>query len=148
MALEIVGSRVLAPVFGTSLFVWGALITTFLAALAAGYALGGRLADRRPDPALLARVLLAAGALVIVLFASPDAFLALASGAPVPDRFRALLAAVVLFGPPSVLMGTVTPFAVRLAAKDARASSARRRDAFRRSRPWARSSGRSRRPSS
>ena len=38
MALEIVGSRVLAPVFGTSLFVWGALITTFLAALAAGYA--------------------------------------------------------------------------------------------------------------
>ncbi|HTS01177.1 MAG TPA: fused MFS/spermidine synthase, partial [Thermoanaerobaculia bacterium] len=66
MGLEIVGSRVLAPVFGTSLFVWGALITTFLAALAAGYALGGRLADRRPDPALLANVLLAAGALVIV----------------------------------------------------------------------------------
>ena len=54
MGLEIVGSRVLAPVFGTSLFVWGALITTFLAALAAGYALGGRLADRRPDLSLLA----------------------------------------------------------------------------------------------
>ena len=89
MGLEIVGSRVLAPTFGNSLFVWGALITTFLAALAVGYALGGRLADRRPDPALLSSVLLAAGALVIVLF-----------------------------GPPSVLMGAVTPFAVRLAAKD------------------------------
>jgi spermidine synthase len=118
MALEIVGSRVLAPVFGTSLFVWGALITTFLAALAAGYALGGRLADRRPEPALLSNVLLAAGALVIVLFAAPDAVLSAASGAPVPDRFRALLAAIVLFGPPSVLMGAVTPFAVRLAAKE------------------------------
>jgi spermidine synthase len=118
MGLEIVGSRVLAPVFGTSLFVWGALITTFLAALAAGYALGGRLADRRPDPSLLAGVLLAAGALVIVLFAAPDFVLSAASGAPVPDRFRALLAAIVLFGPPSVLMGAVTPFAVRLAAKD------------------------------
>ena len=118
MALEIVGSRVLAPVFGTSLFVWGALITTFLAALAAGYALGGRLADRKPMPELLSRVLLAAGALVIVLFAAPDGVLAAASGAPVPDRFRALLAAVVLFGPPSVLMGAVTPFAVRLAARD------------------------------
>ncbi len=55
MGLEIVGSRVLAPVFGTSLFVWGALITTFLAALAAGYALGGRLADRRPGPAPCSR---------------------------------------------------------------------------------------------
>ncbi len=118
MALEIVGSRVLAPVFGTSLFVWGALITTFLAALAAGYALGGRLADRRPEPALLSNVLLTAGALVIILFAAPDAVLSAASGAPVPDRFRALLAAVVLFGPPSVLMGAVTPFAVRLAAKE------------------------------
>ncbi|MEO8055327.1 MAG: fused MFS/spermidine synthase [Acidobacteriota bacterium] len=118
MALEIVGSRVLAPVFGTSLFVWGALITTFLAALAVGYALGGRLADRRPQPELLSAVLLAAGALVIVLFAAPDAVLAAASGAPVPDRFRALLAAAVLFAPPSILMGAVTPFAVRLAAKD------------------------------
>ena len=118
MGLEIVGSRVLAPTFGNSLFVWGALITTFLAALAVGYALGGRLADRRPDPALLSSVLLAAGALVIVLFAAPDAILAAASGAPLPDRFRALLAALVLFGPPSVLMGAVTPFAVRLAAKD------------------------------
>lgn len=118
MGLEIVGSRVLAPVFGTSLFVWGALITTFLAALAAGYALGGRLADRRPDPSLLAGVLFAAGALVIVLFAAPDLVLAAASAAPVPDRFRALLAAIVLFGPPSVLMGAVTPFAVRLAAKE------------------------------
>ena len=118
MALEIVGSRVLAPVFGTSLFVWGALITTFLAALAAGYAIGGRLADRRPEPALLSNVLLTAGALVIVLFAAPDAVLSAASGAPVPDRFRALLAAIVLFGPPSVLMGAVTPFAVRLAARE------------------------------
>jgi spermidine synthase len=118
MSLEIVGSRVLAPVFGTSLFVWGALITTFLAALAAGYALGGRLADRRPEPALLSNVLLTAGALVIILFAAPDAVLSAASGAPVPDRFRALLAALVLFGPPSVLMGAVTPFAVRLAAKE------------------------------
>jgi spermidine synthase len=118
MALEIVGSRVLAPVFGTSLFVWGALITTFLAALAVGYALGGRLADRRPHPELLSAVLLAAGALVIVLFAAPDAVLAAASRAPVPDRFRALLAAAVLFAPPSIFMGAVTPFAVRLAAKD------------------------------
>ncbi|HEV8267943.1 MAG TPA: fused MFS/spermidine synthase, partial [Thermoanaerobaculia bacterium] len=64
MGLEIAGSRVLAPVFGTSIFVWGSLITTFLASLAVGYWAGGRLADRRPEPALLASLLAAAGVIL------------------------------------------------------------------------------------
>jgi spermidine synthase len=118
MGLEIVGSRVLAPVFGTSLFVWGALITTFLAALAAGYALGGALSDRRPEPAVLANVLAIGGAVLFFAFVSPDALLEALGRVPVPDRFRVLVASVVLFGPPSVLMGMVTPFAVRLSAKE------------------------------
>lgn len=118
MGLEIAGSRVLAPVFGTSLFVWGALITTFLTALAIGYALGGRLADRRPEPVLLANLLAIAGTILLVAFASPDALLAALGSVPVADRFRALVASAVLFGPPSVLMGMVTPFAVRLAARE------------------------------
>ena len=57
MGLEIAGSRIMAPVFGTSIFVWGALITTFLASLSTGYALGGKVADRRPSPALLGGIL-------------------------------------------------------------------------------------------
>jgi spermidine synthase len=118
MGLEIVGSRVLAPVFGTSLFVWGALITTFLAALALGYALGGRLADRRPDPGVLAALLAGSGIVLFAVFASPEALLAALGRVSIPERFRALFAAVILFGPPSVLMGMVTPFAVRLAAKE------------------------------
>jgi hypothetical protein len=36
MALEILGSRLLAPVFGNSLFVWGALIGVILAAMSSG----------------------------------------------------------------------------------------------------------------
>ncbi|HKC24538.1 MAG TPA: fused MFS/spermidine synthase, partial [Thermoanaerobaculia bacterium] len=117
MGLEIVGSRVLAPVFGTSIFVWGALITTFLASLAVGYAAGGKLADRRPDPALLSSLLAASACLLWLLFLSPAPLLALFARAPMPDRFRSLLAALVLFAPPSVLMGAVTPFAVRLRAR-------------------------------
>jgi len=118
MGLEIVGSRVLAPVFGTSLFVWGALITTFLAALALGYAFGGRLADRRPDPGMLATLLACSGIVVFAGFAFPQALLAALGRSSLPDRFRPLVAAVILFGPPSVLMGMVTPFAVRLAARE------------------------------
>ncbi len=118
MGLEIVGSRILAPVFGTSIFVWGALITTFLASLSAGYALGGAIADRRPSPSLLGRILGLSGVLLWLVLLRPDPLLALCARAPVPDRFQALLAALLLFGVPSVLMGAVTPFATRLAARE------------------------------
>ena len=118
MGLEFVGSRVMAPVFGTSIFVWGALITTFLASLSAGYALGGKIADRRPSPALLGSILIAAGLLLWLLLARPAPILALCAAAPVPDRFRSLLAALLLFALPSVLMGTISPFATRLAARE------------------------------
>lgn len=46
MALEIAGSRLLAPYFGSSVFVWGSLISVFLAALSVGYYVGGHLCDR------------------------------------------------------------------------------------------------------
>jgi spermidine synthase len=118
MGLEIVGSRVMAPVFGTSIFVWGALITTFLASLALGYALGGKVADRRPSPAILGGILVGAGLLLWLLLARPAPLLALCAAAPVPERFRALLAALLLFAVPSVLMGTISPFATRLAARE------------------------------
>lgn len=118
MGLEIVGSRVMAPLFGTSIFVWGALITTFLASLSTGYALGGKVADRHPSPALLGRILLSAGLLLWLLLARPAPLLALCAAAPVPERFRALLAALLLFAVPSVLMGAVSPLATRLAARE------------------------------
>lgn len=118
MGLEIAGSRVLAPVFGTSVFVWGALITTFLASLSVGYAVGGRLADRRPDPERLAALLGAAGVLLWLLCFRPDPVMDFFSRLPVADRFRSLLASIALFAAPSVLMGAVTPFAVRLRLRD------------------------------
>ena len=66
MVVEILGSRVLAPSFGTTLHVWSALITVTLAALAMGYAVGGRVADRKPGlGALMAVMACAAGTLLL-----------------------------------------------------------------------------------
>ena len=62
MALEILGSRLLAPVFGNSLFVWGALIGVILAAMSSGYAFGGWVSDRYPGAQVLAGLLLFSGA--------------------------------------------------------------------------------------
>src|SRR5436190_16236381 len=53
MGLEIAGSRVLAPHFGNSIFVWGSLIAIFLMAISMGNYLGGRLADERPSHLML-----------------------------------------------------------------------------------------------
>ena len=63
MALEILGSRLLAPVFGNSLFVWGALIGVILAAMSSGYAFGGWASDRYRVAAVLAWLLLRVGCL-------------------------------------------------------------------------------------
>lgn len=48
LVLEIVGARLISPVYGSSLYVWSSLITVTLLALACGYEVGGRLADRYP----------------------------------------------------------------------------------------------------
>jgi MFS family permease len=69
MALEILSSRVLAPFFGNSVYVWGSIISVFLAALSIGYYLGGRLADRQPRLALLGRLMAIAAACMVLLLA-------------------------------------------------------------------------------
>ena len=114
MALEILGSRVLAPSYGSSVYVWGSLISTFLIALSAGYALGGKLADRRPSPGFLSMLLAIGAVLILPCVIWAPRILAAIGRAGWDPRWGALLAACVLFLPPSVVLGMVTPFAVRL----------------------------------
>lgn len=118
MAYEIVGSRLLAPYFGNSTFVWGSLISVFLGALAAGYAVGGRIADRHPVPGALALLLSASAVLVgaTVLLAEPLQELVI--DLDLGLRLNPLVSSVLLFGPASVLIGMVSPYAVRLRAGD------------------------------
>lgn len=117
MALELLGSRLLAPVFGNSIFVWGSLIGVVLAALSAGYYAGGWIADRRPSFQVLSTIIFAAGILILVLptLTRPifDAVITLNLG----ERYSPLVATMVLLAPPSVLLGMVSPYAIRLVAK-------------------------------
>lgn len=117
MSLEILGSRVLAPHYGSSVYVWGSLITTFLTALAAGYWLGGRLADRRPDPSVLSLVLACAAVLVLPSVEWAGGLLQWLAGLDWDLRWAALTASVLLFLPPSLAIGMVSPFAVRVAVR-------------------------------
>lgn len=116
LGLEIAASRVLAPWFGSSVYVWGSLISVFLLALSVGYALGGVVADRAPSFRGLAGVLLGAGLLVLLLpFASNPVGRWIAER-PLDFRAAVLLASATFFLAPSVLMGMVSPYVVRLTA--------------------------------
>ncbi len=118
MALEIVGSRILAPYFGSSVYVWGSLISIFLAALSAGYYLGGVASDRWPRPRALALALAVAGGLILVLPLMSRPILERVSLWDLGPRASPLLASVVLFVLPSLLLGMTSPFAIKLAATD------------------------------
>ena len=116
LGLEIAASRVLAPYFGNSLYVWGALIGIVLAGLSTGYWVGGAIADRWPTPRLLV-AMLAGGSLLVLAIPFADGWVLdrLTDWDPGP-RLNPLLATVFLFGAQSVVLGTVSPIAVRLKA--------------------------------
>ena len=115
LVLEILGTRVLGPFFGVSLFVWSALIGVTLAALAAGYLLGGRWASHAPSGARLALVLAAAGLWVLAIPLLRGLVVRAAAGWDL--RPAVLVSATLLFFPPLALLGMVAPYAIRLATR-------------------------------
>ncbi|MBI4375596.1 MAG: fused MFS/spermidine synthase [Elusimicrobia bacterium] len=112
LVLEIVGTRVISPYYGSSLYCWSAIITATLVALALGYYLGGRWADRNPEPTIFALACAGAG-LAIVTIPLARSWL-LPATASLGVRAGSLAAALALMGPALVFLGTLTPIAVRL----------------------------------
>lgn len=117
LSLEIIASRVLAPYFGNSIYVWGSLIGVFLAALSIGYAVGGRLADRFPTPAAFAGIVFLAGVLTVPIPVAAEPVLDAIARADYGPQLNPLVGAIALFVVPSVVMGMVSPYAVRLRAR-------------------------------
>ncbi|MGH2845881.1 MAG: spermidine synthase [Thermoleophilaceae bacterium] len=119
LGAEIAAVRLLAPYFGASTIVWANTIGIVLVALSVGYWLGGRLADRHPHMrGLCLLALAAAGLLALVPFAADpllevgvDALDSISAGAFIGSLFAVL----VLVAVPVLLLGAVSPYAIRLA---------------------------------
>jgi predicted membrane-bound spermidine synthase len=114
MALEILGGRFIQPVFGSSIDVWAAIISVFILSLSIGYVAGGRIADRSHTNAALGWVILLAGVFFCLtpVYGMP---LMLGLGEAVHTaRWGVLLAALLLFLIPSLLLGMVSPILVKL----------------------------------
>jgi spermidine synthase len=122
LGAEIAAARLLAPYFGASTIVWANTIGVVLVALSIGYWLGGRFADRHPHLRGLCLLMLAAAVLIaLVPFAarpflgfSVDAFEDVSAGI----FAGSLLGVLVLVAVPVILIGAISPWAIRLAVPD------------------------------
>ncbi|MGH7494039.1 MAG: spermidine synthase [bacterium] len=112
LAIEILGTRILGPFYGVSLFLWSALITITLAALSVGYWIGGRWADKSASQTRLCGLLAAAGAWLLLIPGLKYPVLRLVEILGL--RLAVLMAAFILFAPPLTLLGMVSPYALKL----------------------------------
>lgn len=121
MAMEISASRLLAPYFGTSLFVWTNIIGIVLIALSCGYYFGGKLADKRPELNILLKLILVAGIFFLIvpgltkyLVKFTDISELMAQPASATIFVSSLFTTILLFSMPLFLLGMVSPFIIKL----------------------------------
>lgn len=121
MAVEMSGTRLLAPYFGTSLFVWTNVIGVIMLALALGYILGGKIADRSPrDEVYFFWIALTGAWVAAIPFAAQVLLPVLSSGLGTLEhslRYGSLISVTMLIAFPMVLLGMNVPFTVRLTAE-------------------------------
>jgi len=117
MSIELLAGRLLAPWFGTSVHVWGSIITVFMVALSGGYLLGGRLSLGPVNLTRFGTILLVGGAAVYPLIPLAEPTMTWVSRYIEDPRYGSLLASTVLFVVPTALLGMISPYSVRLLVK-------------------------------
>ena len=117
MSLEFAASRILIPVFGSSIYTWGSLIGVILTGLSLGYHIGGKLADKNPNFLKLCLVIFSSGLYIVFIpFIAPtltSSFVQFVSD----SQYASLLAVFTLLMLPTFLLGIVSPYAIKLATR-------------------------------
>jgi len=113
LIIEIVAIRILAPYFGNTIFTVSGVITVVLLALSLGYYSGGKLADKYPKEKIFYGIIALSGATVIVLHLFSLFFLP-SLGYKLSLISGPIISSILLFFTQSFLLGTLSPFAVKL----------------------------------
>ena len=116
MVIEVLGSRVIGPFFGVSLFVWTSLISVAMISLALGYAIGGFFSDRRSSADNLYWIITLAGVFVILIPLMKAPVLKMSMGLGL--RGGAFFSSLILFGPSLLLLGCVSPYLIKIVARE------------------------------
>lgn len=113
LIVEITATRILAPHFGNSIFTFSSVISTILAALAVGYYLGGKLADRNPSERLFFAIIAMAGfGVLLVQLLNAGLLPRIAPRLSMIDG--PLIVSLLMFLLPALLLGTLSPYAIKL----------------------------------
>jgi hypothetical protein len=122
MGIELLGGRILAPFFGSSVHIWGSIITVFMLSLSLGYLIGGKLSTKNANLNKYGAIFIIAGIAIlpIATYAQPimeSIFVQIED-----SRYGSLLASMALFFFPTVILGMISPYSVRLLVTDKESS--------------------------
>ncbi|MDX1921404.1 MAG: fused MFS/spermidine synthase [Candidatus Caenarcaniphilales bacterium] len=118
MALEIVAGRLIAPHVGVSLYTWTTIIGIVLAGISLGSFLGGKLADKSASIQLLAKIFMFSGISALLILPLAYWLPALTKNWNTPLIAEIIFFSLILFLPPCLLMGSISPIIAKLAIKD------------------------------
>ncbi len=114
MGVELLGGRILAPYFGSSVHIWGSIITVFMLSLSIGYLLGGKLSTRQASLTRYGMIFLIAGLLVLPIGYFSNPIMEMIFVRVEDSRYGSLLASSALFLLPTIVLGMISPYSVRL----------------------------------
>lgn len=124
MSMELLGGRLLAPYFGSSIYVWGSIISVFMLALSIGYLIGGRLTLGTVSMRRFASIFALGALLLVPLLLTNEAAMEWIFIRVADPRLGSLLACMTLFFIPTVILGMISPYAVRLLVNHTQESGA------------------------
>ena len=122
MGIELLGGRILAPFFGSSVHIWGSIITVFMLSLAIGYLVGGKLSTRAASLKRFGLIFIFAGLLVLPIALWSNVIMEAIFLFIEDSRYGSLLASTALFFLPTIVLGMLSPYSVRLLVTDKNAS--------------------------
>jgi MFS family permease len=114
MSIELLGGRILAPYFGSSIYVWGSIITVFMLSLSIGYLIGGRLSLHSPSLTRYGSFYAGAAVLLIPLIFWANQIMEALFLRIEDPRYGSLLVSMLLFFLPTAVLGMIAPYSVRL----------------------------------
>jgi hypothetical protein len=118
MGIELLGGRILAPFFGSSVHIWGSIITVFMLSLSFGYLAGGKLSTKNASLNRYGLIFIFAGIAVLPVAFSSEWLMEAIFLAVEDTRYGSLLASMALFFVPTVILGMISPYSVRLLVTD------------------------------
>jgi hypothetical protein len=114
MAIELLGGRILAPYFGSSIYVWGSIITVFMLSLSVGYLIGGKLSLLNPNLKIYGGFFAGAALLLLPLILWSNELMEYLFLQIEDPRYGSLVVSMMLFFLPTAVMGMIAPYSVRL----------------------------------